>query len=147
VAPDYGRRNVKKKFSRKYLIFLSHSSRDAWLAGVVAGKLRAGNIEVWLDEMSLSGGEQVMPQIVNGIQKSHEAVVLVSNESLKSQWVSAEIGIAVALGKRITPLLNNVDHDSMAPLKGTKAYELNKFDLFLQEAKNRKQKNNIRGIV
>ncbi len=122
----------------KYLVFLSHSSRDNWLANVIAQKMRSASIRVWIDEMSLSGGDTVIPSIVDGMKTANEVVVLVSNESIKSQWVSAEIGIAVALGKRITPLLNNIDHDAMAPLKGVKSYELNKFDLFFRELKKRK---------
>jgi hypothetical protein len=131
---------MKKTAKKKYEVFLSHSSRDNWLAIVIAQKLRAVGIDVWIDEMSLSGGDEVMPVIISGMKKAAEAIVLVSTESVKSQWVSAEIGIAMALRKRLTPLLNNIDHDAMAPLKGVKSYELNKFDVFLLEVKKRKHK-------
>jgi len=130
--------NKPKAVKRRYVVFLSYSSRDSWLASVIAQKLRAAGINVWIDEMSLSGGDEIIPAIVAGMRRANEAVVLVSNESIRSQWVSAEIGIAIALRKRITPLLNNIDHDAMAPLKGVKSYELNKFDLFLKEIKERK---------
>jgi len=93
--------------------------------------------EVWLDEMSLTGGEQIIVALRSGIMQSNELVVLVSNESLKSQWVAWEIGMAAAWRKRITPLLNNVDYDAMAPLKGVKSYELNQFNRFLVELKQR----------
>src|ERR1700719_3454454 len=131
---------MKKAAKKKYLVFLSHSSRDNWLAIVIAQKLRAAGIDVWIDEMSLSGGDEVIPVIIGGMKEAAEAVVLVSTESVKSQWVSAEIGIAMALRKRLTPFLNNIDHDAMAPLKGVKSFELNKFDVFLSEVKKRKRK-------
>jgi len=130
--------NKSKAVKRRYVVFLSYSSRDGWLASIIAQKLRASGINVWIDEMSLSGGDEIIPAIVEGMKRANEAVVLVSNESIRSQWVSAEIGIAIALRKRITPLLNNIDHDAMAALKGVKSYELNKFDLFLKEIKKRK---------
>jgi hypothetical protein len=121
---------MKKAAKNMYLVFLSHSSRDNWLANVIAQKMRAAGIEIWIDEMSLSGGDEVLPVIISGMKKAKEAVVVVSNESIRTQWVAAEIGMAVALGKRITPLLNNIDQDAMAPLRGVKSYELNKFDVF-----------------
>lgn len=122
---------------RSYGIFLSHSNNDEWLAGVIAEKIEAAGIKVWLDEMSLAGGESVTNAVIRGIRNSDEAVVLVSNQSLRSQWVAAEIGMAMAVKKRITPLLNNVDEDAMAPLKGVKSYELNRFDKFFGELKQR----------
>jgi TIR domain-containing protein len=120
-----------------YSVFLSHSSRDNWLASIVAQKFRDAGTKVWVDEMSLVGGDEILRGVADGMRKVDEAVVLVSNESLKSQWVAAEIGMAVVLKKRITPLLNNVDYDAMAPLKGVKSYELNSFEKFVQELKKR----------
>lgn len=131
-------RAKKKKTAKSgYLVFFSHSSRDNWLSNVIAQKMRAAKVSVWIDEMSLSGGDAVIPAIVDGMKKADEAIVLVSNESIRAQWVSTEIGIALALRKRITPLLNNIDNDAMAPLKGVKSYELNEFDKFFQGLKKR----------
>ncbi|HUI42971.1 MAG TPA: toll/interleukin-1 receptor domain-containing protein [Terriglobia bacterium] len=124
-------------------MFLSHSSRDAWLASVVKDRIehRIRGVEVWLDEMSLTGGEEVLRALKAGISQAHELVVIVSNESLRSQWVAWEIGMAEGQRKRITPLLNNVDHDAMAPLKGVKSYELNLFEKFLLELTRRASKS------
>lgn len=131
----------KKRGHQRYSIFLSHSSRDQWLARVIAEKIQAVGVKVWLDEMSLTSGENIVGAVMNGIEKTHEVLVLVSNESLRSQWVAAEIGMALAKRKRITPLLNNVDYDAMAPLKGVKSYELNLFEKFLSELKGRAAKH------
>jgi TIR domain len=141
VGPCMGtRQKAKRKHAATradYAVFLSHSSRDLWLAGVIAERLRKAEIKVWLDEMSLQGGDTVNQAIIQGLRSAHEAIVLVSNESLRSQWVAAEIGMAMALSRRVTPLLNNVDPDAMAPLKGVKCYELNLFDKFLKELRAR----------
>jgi hypothetical protein len=123
---------------RTYTVFLSYSSRDAWLTHVIAQKFRSAGIGVWIDEMSLTGGDAVIDAIIQGIRRADEAIVLVSNESIASQWVAVEIGIALASGKRITPLLNNVD-DAMAPLKGLKSYELNEFATVLREVRARRR--------
>ena len=54
-----------------------------------------------------------------------------SQKSVKSQWVAFEIGAASGQGKRVTPILNQVNPDAIAPLKGVKSVDLNEFDDFL----------------
>lgn len=131
----------KKNFRKKtagYEVFLSHSHRDLWIAQVLKEKIEAlRRTSVWLDEMSLQGGDNVMQAVVEGIGAADEAIVLVSHEALRSQWVATEIGIATAKKKRITPILNNVEPDAFVPLKGAKSYELNSFEKFLAELTRR----------
>ena len=122
---------------KAYAVFLSHSHHDNWLADVIAHKFKAAGADVWLDEMSLTGGDEVLAGIVKGIRSCNETVVLVSNESIKSQWVAAEIGMAVAARKRITGLLNNVDFDAMAPLSSIKSYALNDFQKLIRDLRKR----------
>lgn len=64
---------------------------------VIADRLKALGCSVWIDVMSLTGGQEVMRSIKEAIQRADEAIVLVSPESLKSQWVSVEIGMAEVL--------------------------------------------------
>jgi len=130
---------MTKNGKTTYVVFLSHASSDAWLSKVIAQQMRKLSIEVWLDEMSLTGGDLVFKSIREALKKCNEALVIVSDTSIKSQWVAAEIGMAMALKKRITPLLNNVADGAMAPLHGFKSYELNKFENYLRELKTRKQ--------
>ena len=133
----------EEKFpSGNYIVFLSHSSRDTWLAVQLKKmiEIEIPGVEVWLDEFSLTGGEEINLALRTGMRRSSEVIVIVSNESLRSQWVAWEIGMAAAWKKRITPLLNNVDYDAMAPLKGVKSYELNMFERFLIELRRRATK-------
>jgi hypothetical protein len=48
-----------------------------------------------------------------------------------------EVGVAYAYGKRITLILNNIAPDSLAPMQGVKAIDLNDFDDFLLELTER----------
>ena len=100
-------------------------------------KIKALGAECWLDEKDLEGGDIVVDEIIRGINACHEAVVLVSPNSVRSQWVSFEIGGVLAQHKRVTPILNNVKPNEMAPMQGIKAIDLNKFDQFLAELKRR----------
>src|ERR1041385_4623698 len=99
----------------QYHVFISHSSLDAWVAKAMAEKVEALGAECWFDEKDLAGGDVIAAEIIRGINACHEAIILISPNSVKSQWVPFEIGGARAQRKRITPILNNVKPQQMAP--------------------------------
>lgn len=67
--------------------------------------------------------------------------MLLSSHSITSQWVVYEVGIADALGRRITPVLNNIAPEvALAPLQGIKGIDINDFDDFLVELAGRIKK-------
>jgi hypothetical protein len=120
-----------------YVVFISHSSYDSWIAGVMAEKIESLGAKCWLDEKHLGGGGIIAEEIICGIDACDEAIVLVSPNSVRSQWVAFEIGGVRAQHKRVTPILNNVSPDDMAPMKDIKGIDLNKFDQFLAQLKKR----------
>jgi len=103
----------------------------------MAEKVAALGAQPWLDKKDLEGGDIVEGEIIRGIDACHEAIVLVSPRSVKSQWVTYEIGAVRGQHKRVTPILNNVRPEAMAPLRGLKAVDLNEFDEFLIQLKKR----------
>jgi len=121
----------------RYLVFVSHSSLDAWIAKVIVEKIEALEAECWLDEKDLAGGDVVAEDILKGIRACREVIILMSANSLDSKWVSFEIGAARAGHKRVTPILNNVALEEMAPMRDLKGIDLNKFDQFLAQLSNR----------
>jgi hypothetical protein len=129
------RRKAKKK--SEYIVFISHSSKDAWIARVIAEKIAAAGATPWLDEKELKGGDDIGDKIKQGIIACQEAVVLVSPYSLKSQWVLHEIGAVWGREKRVTPILYGVPYRALKPFGNIKAIELNDFDEFLQQLKDR----------
>ncbi len=129
------RRKTKKK--SEYIVFISHSSKDAWIARAIAEKIAATGATPWLDEKELKGGDILGQEIRQGIDSCHEAVVVVSQNSLKSQWVLLEIGAVWGQKKRVTPILHGVSHDALSPIRDIKAIELNDFDEFLPQLKQR----------
>jgi TIR domain len=118
---------------KAYKVFVSHSSQDSWIARVIAEKIAALGAEPWLDMKNLEGGDIIDQEILKGIDACQEVVVLVSPNSVGSQWVVFEIGAAWGQHKRVTPILNNVPYDAIVPLRGGKAIDLNDFDRFLSE--------------
>jgi TIR domain-containing protein len=96
-------------------------------------KIEALGAECWLDEKDLAGGDVIAADIIRGIRACHEAIILISPNSVKSQWVPFEIGGVRAQRKRVTPILNNVTHDEMAPMQDIKGIDLNRFGQFLAQ--------------
>lgn len=107
---------------------------------MMAEKASALGATAWLDVKDLEGGDLITDKILNGLDTCEEAVVLVSPNSVGSQWVVFEIGAAWGQHKRVTPILNNVSFDAITPLKEIKAIDLNDFDRFLSELGKRIQK-------
>src|SRR5882724_1392070 len=130
-------KSSKRQKRQRYLVFISHSSLDAWIAKVMVEKIEALGAQCWLDKKDLAGGDVILENIILGIDACHEAIVLISPNSVKSQWVPFEIGGVRAQHKRVTPVLNNVKPQQMAPMKDIKGIDLNSFDEFLAQLKRR----------
>lgn len=139
-------REKRKAKTRSYLVFISHSSADLWISEQIAKQIRALGAETWLDKKDLKGGDILFDEIIRGIDACDEALVLVSPKSVKSQWVIYEIGAVSGQHKRVTPILNQVNYDAIAPTKGVKSIDLNQFDEFLiQLAKRMSERSKTRG--
>ena len=126
-----------KRPRSKYAVFISHSSHDRWIARVIAEKIQAIGVETWIDEKDLEGGDVLAERVLQGIEACTEAVILVSEHSVRSHWVTFEAGAARVLRMRVTPILNGVTLETIEPLRDIKAVELNSFDDFLEQLKKR----------
>jgi TIR domain len=135
---------MARKRRAQYVVFLSHSSLDAWIAKVIAEKIEALGARCWIDEKDLEGGDVIADDILKGIDACQEAIVLISPNSVESQWVSFEIGGVRAQRKRVTPVLNNVKPQQMPTMLDIKGIDLNRFEQFLSQLKRRISK--ARGV-
>lgn len=102
-------------------------------------KIEALGAECWLDEKDLAGGDVIADDIIRGIDACQEAIVLISPNSVNSKWVSFEIGGVRAQHKRVTPILNNVRHDELDPMRDIKGIEPKHEFLNRRVATNRKR--------
>jgi predicted nucleotide-binding protein len=126
-----------KQLRSKTIVFISHSSRDRWITRKMAEDIRAVGAEVWVDEKDLEGGDVIVEKILQGVDACTEAIILLSPDSVNSQWVVFEIGALRMKHRRITPVLHRVRAGTIAPLKDVKAIELNQFADFLEQLKER----------
>ncbi|MBC7909492.1 MAG: toll/interleukin-1 receptor domain-containing protein [Pyrinomonadaceae bacterium] len=137
----------KRKQSGKllpYRVFISHSSLDKWIAGQMAEKVAEAGADYWLDVRDLPGGGDIRQEITQGVHECQEVIILFSPNSINSHWVSFEIGAASAKRKYLTPILNNVDYNSIPLIQGIKAIDLNDFGQYLTELRKRIKKRGQR---
>lgn len=119
-------------------VFISHSSRDKWVARKISEDLNRVGIETFLDEKDILTGESIDDAIGQQLLESDEMLIIISPASLSSQWVFVEIGGAKALGKRLVPILFHVGANELPPLLSRfLARDLNDIQTYYDEAKNR----------
>ena len=143
---SYGRRRKESRHvravsapaARRYLVFITHSTGDTWIARAIAHRIRQQGGDVWLDVNELAGGDAIYQKILKAVDACDEAIVLLSPHSVSSQWVLFEIGALCGQHKRVTPILSYIDSAAIPILPWIKAVELNQFDqLFLPELARR----------
>ncbi len=79
-------------------IFLSHSHSDKEFARRLANDLKKKGVKVWIDEAELEIGDSLIEKISEGIDSMDYLAVLLSPDSVSSNWVRKEISIAVVQG-------------------------------------------------
>lgn len=76
-------------------IFLSHNSKDKSFVRKLANDLRRRGFYVWVDEAEIKLGDSLIEKIREGLDKVEYVGVVLSNNSIKSEWVKKEIDIAM----------------------------------------------------
>jgi hypothetical protein len=119
-------------------VFISHSTRDKWIARKISKELEALGAATFLDEKDIETGESIDEAIGDHLKESDELLMLVSPAALTSHWVLIEVGGAKALGKRLVPILLHVSpNDLPAPLTMYLARDLNDIDRYYDEVRAR----------
>ncbi len=83
-------------------IFLSHSSRDAAVAGQICGQLEKSGIKCFIAPRDIRPGKEYAEEIINGLDESAAMVLLMSQNANSSPHVLREVEHAVSSG---TPIL------------------------------------------
>ena len=79
-----------------FKVFISYSSKDASEARRLARELTRHNVKTWIDEYEILPGDSIKKKISDGIRQSDFLIVIVSKNSLSSDWVRFEIEQAFA---------------------------------------------------
>jgi hypothetical protein len=127
-----------------YLVFISHSSADRWvakrMAEIIERRAKRHGVRTFLDEVDLEGGDRIVPVIKANLRSCEEFVILLSPSSIARQWVLAEVGGAWILDKRIMAITYNLAADKIPDIiRHDKSYELNDFDRYVSELIGRRR--------
>jgi len=86
-------------------IFISYSRKDIDFVRKFAGDLEKAGYDVWWDLTDLQGGDDWVRQIPAAIQTSQFMLVVLSPNSVASEWVQKEYTQALSLHKKIIPVM------------------------------------------
>ncbi len=89
-------------------LFVSHSSQDNdWCRPFVAALTTADpSLDVWYDEHGLSGGSAWVQTLQQELQARDVVVLILTPDSLASQWVQEEMQLALATRRTILPVMH-----------------------------------------
>ena len=95
---------------RQYDCFVSYCSSDEEFVVRLERDLRQRGIEIWRDRRETEIGDSILDKIRSGISESYTFIIVLSPESLKSEWVIKELNEALAKSSageiRIHPVLH-----------------------------------------
>jgi predicted esterase len=80
-------------------VFISYSSKDRDFAERLATDLRASGAGVWFDQWEIKVGHSITQKINDGIHDNDYLAVVLSPDSVSSDWVRKELpGISAYKG-------------------------------------------------
>jgi len=86
-------------------LFISYSRKDMDFARKLAKSLEKVGYDVWWDITDLRGGDDWVRTIPTAIAESQHMLVVLSPNSVQSEWVQKEYTQALTLRKKIIPIL------------------------------------------
>ena len=133
---------AKASDDRAYLVFISHSTKDRWIARQIAYLLEKRGSEfgvtTFLDERDILVGDSIPDAIRKCFRNCNEFLVLLSRNSIDRPWVLIEISAAWGHSKRIVAVIDKVTPEEMPeimlPYKGI---DLNDLDEYIDQMLDR----------
>jgi hypothetical protein len=80
--------------------FISHSSKDDEFAKKLTARLRREGVHVWYAPEDILPGDKIYEQIKRAISAFDRLLVVLSADSMSSNWVQTELASAIAREKR-----------------------------------------------
>lgn len=88
-----------------FKVFISYSTKDFHVVHNVKNQIDNSAVETFIAEYSVAPGEKLASGIMEAIKSCDLFILLWSRNSISSEWVPQEIGIAHGLGKPILPIV------------------------------------------
>lgn len=95
---------IERGFRCPWSFSVTHTL-TAFLSRRITEDLQDHGIEAWLDQQSLNAGYSWPAQISRVIESSDAVLVILTRDSIRSEWVTREWGYALSHSKRVIPVL------------------------------------------
>jgi len=86
-------------------VFISYSRKDLSFVEQLASDLENAGIDVWYDVSGIAGGARWRSEIENALRNSQYVIVVLSPDSIVSEWVEREFLFSSNLRLKIIPLM------------------------------------------
>ncbi len=94
-------------------VYLSYPQNRRELAEDIVTQLREHGVDAGDLNDSIAAGEDIRSRLKDSIRQSQAMIALVTPESLDSDWLSYEIGLAEGLERLVIPILVDVSPESL----------------------------------
>lgn len=92
------------------IAFVCYSRKDAQdVKNIIETNFISQGVPYFLDEKDIIGGEKSIEEIEKALEEASCSVIVLSPNSIKSEWVWFETGVLVGKGKYVIPFLIKVD--------------------------------------
>ena len=127
-----------------YKVFISHSSKDTWVAKQIQAHLKKLGVQTFLDEGHIEYGDDFESVIFSELKTCDELLVLLTPWALERPFIYMEIGAARINDLRIIGVLHGITFDQLnstpgypITLKKYLSVEINNMDAYFEQLKNR----------
>jgi hypothetical protein len=97
-------------------IFVSSTRDDLDLAKDLTRRLKGIGLQVFTDEKVEEPGEELVQLLQRHLRASDEVIFLLTPNSIASEKIMFEIGAALSLRKKITPIVVGIKADKLPPM-------------------------------
>jgi hypothetical protein len=104
-------------------VFVSYSRKDLTFVKKLADDLQKAGMDVWFDMSDLKGGDHWIKAIQQGIESSQYCIIVLSPDSIESEWVANEYLHAKDSKIKLVPIMHRPCKIPLA-LKGVQFIDL-----------------------
>jgi hypothetical protein len=120
-----------------YKIYISFARKDIDLARDLAKRVGMADVTVLMSEESTNAGENFAGKVNSELRKADEAVFILTNNSVRSQWLLFEMGVATSLDTPVTPIIQGIEPKQLPPvirqMKYIKYSDVDRYIIRLQQ--------------
>ena len=86
-------------------VFISYSRKDISFIETLVADLKNAGLDVWYDVSHIAGGARWRSEIENALRNSQYVLVVLSPDSIVSEWVEREFLFSSNLRRKIIPVM------------------------------------------